>query len=460
MLFNTYQQPSSQINKLNFVNMFTQFLFLSSIFVPLIQSIPNLPIGKIRSLFQSLFLIDHLGLMFYGHDQQLYTRINPYAREYILDKFVQSSPYNITELLHAFDFNNADLLTWTKLCQQLSRGMVSILAHINSEDLHWLPSFCSTYQIPVLYLNHNYETTDFSLSLMPDLLPALVATIRHYQIHQLVYVYDDINGAGRLKQLLKLQTFNTIPNVNIISRYLDYPEDSYELLHNIEIITNTPTRTFISNNTNQKVFGRYIVLDFGSFNTYRIMMDKIKHRGMTTSDYHYILLTLNAHQLDMTYFRYGGVNVTFFDLPKSNENHARFINILQREKIYTFEALLLADAWEILIRTINRIFNTSNRFATISSERSIDICQNQSIPSWPLGKTYHNYLLNTSFQGLTGHIQFSQTTGQRIDYAFDVYRVTRNNKPKQIGTFRAPNTLEVGRVLAGMMTIIFSFVLI
>lgn len=395
-----------------------------------------------------VLLIDHLGLMFYGHDQRFYTRVNPHAREYILQKFARSSPYNITELLHAFDFDNADMLTWTNLCQELSRGMISIIAHINSEDLHWLPSFCLTYQIPLVYLNRHYETTDFSLSLMPDLLPALVATIRHYQIRRLVYIYDDINGAARLKQLLKIQTSNIVPNVNIISRYLDYPEDSYELLQNIELMTNTPTRTLISNNTNQKIFGRYIVLDFGSFNTYRIMMDKIKHRGMTTSDYHYILLTLNAQQLDMTYFRYGGVNVTFFDLPQLNDDSARYINILQRENLFSFEALLLADAWETLIRTINRIFDSNNqsrqKLSLMSVSRPVDTCQNQSVPSWPLGKIYYDYLLNTTFQGFTGHVQFSPTTGLRTDYTFDVYRVTRNNKPKQIGIFRAPNQLEVG----------------
>ncbi|CAF3920846.1 unnamed protein product, partial [Didymodactylos carnosus] len=64
---------------------------------------------------------------------------------------------------------------------------------------------------------------------------------------------------------------------------------------------------------------------------YRTMMDKIKHRGMTTNDYHYILLTLKAKLLDMTYFRYGGVNVTFFALPNSfnieNDNNQQYCSI-------------------------------------------------------------------------------------------------------------------------------------
>jgi hypothetical protein len=393
--------------------------------------------------------------MFYGHDQQLYNRINPLAREYILNKLEGNSSYKITEFLDAFDFDNSDIKTWTTLCNQLSNGILSIIGHINSDDLDWLPDFCSSYQIPFIRLNNNYKTTNFSVSLMPDILPALITIIRHYQITKLVYIYDDVNGANRLKQLLKIQTSNTIQNLNIISRYLDYPEDSYDLLHNIEMITNTPTRTLTPTNVNQKAPGRYIILDFRSFDSYRIIMDKIKHRGMTTSDYHYILLTLNAKQLDMTYFRYGGVNVTFFDLPTKYDNRTKenYFDLLQREKLYSVESLLIADAWETLIRTINRMFNSTNDFDKklkfFHRERSNDDfvsnsdCRNQYIQSWSLGNIYFDYLLNTTFQGLTGHVQFSNNTGQRINYTFDIYRVTRNSMPKQIGTFRAPNTLEV-----------------
>jgi hypothetical protein len=291
---------------------------------------------------------------------------------------------------------------------------------------------------------------------MPDILPALITIIHHYQITQLIYIYDDINGAYRLKQLMKIQALNTIQNLNIISRYLDNPDDSYDLLHNIEIMTNTPIRSLSStNSSNQKISGRYIVLDFHSFDTYRIIMDKIKHRGMTTSDYHYILLTLNAKKLDMTYFRYGGVNVTFFVLPSYDDNqiNENYINLLKQDNLFSVQSLLLADAWEILLRTINRmltstddlrkrlkIFRQGKFYNNLTS--GID-CRNNYIQPWSSGNIYLEYLLNTNFQGLTGNIQFSNITGQRINYTFDVYRVTRNDMPKKIGFFRAPDTLEV-----------------
>ena len=203
------------------------------------------------------------------------------------------------------------------------------------------------------------------------------------------------------------------------------------------MITTIPVRPLSSTNSNQKLrSARYILLDFSSFDTYRIIMDKIKHRGMTTSDYHYILLTLNAKQLDMNYFRYGGVNVTFFVLPTYSND---YIDLLKKENFFSVESLLITDAWEILIRTIHRMFNQTKNF------RSNVDCQKNEIQTWNLGKTFLDYLFNTNFRGLTGHVQFSNITGQRINYTFDVYRVTRNNMPKQIGYFRAPNILEVDR---------------
>jgi hypothetical protein len=331
---------------------------------------------------------------------------------------------------------------------------MSIIGHINHDDFDWLSGFCSTYQVPFLGLdNHDYVEKNYYLSLMPDILPVLIAFIRRYQVNQLVYLYDDINGAHRLKQLMQMQTTSKIQNLNIISRYLENPDDSYDLLQNIEIMTSSPARTVASTSANQKVQGRYIVLDFHSFDTYRIIMDKIKHRGMTTADYHYILLTLNAKQLDMTYFRYGGVNVTFFALPTYPDNQTDEIYLNSSGAIPPVEALLIADAWETLLRTINRMLSSANetrdKLKVFRQGRfyngltpGID-CRNSHIQAWAAGKIYLENLLNTTFQGLTGNVQFSNKTGQRKNYTFDVYRVTTNDMPKHIGFFRAPTTLEV-----------------
>jgi hypothetical protein len=398
--------------------------------------------------------------MFYGYNRQLYTHLNPLAREYVFNKLERRFQYNVTDLLHTLDLEDSNIDTWSSLCTQLSKGIISIIGHINSDDLDWLADFCSTYQVPFLNLNNdNYLKTNYSLTLMPDILPALIALIRRYRIHQLVYIYDDTNGTRRLKQLMQIQTSNTIQNFNIISRYLDNPDDSYDLLQNIETMINTPIRSLSSTNPNQNIQqGCYIALDFRSFDTYRIIMDKIKHRGMTTSNYHYILLTLNAKQLDMTYFRYGGVNVTFFTLPSLNPNETLavdedYMNILKEKNILSVESLLLADAWETLLRTINRMLDsdveTREKLKVFRQGKfyngltpGID-CRNKYIQSWSAGKIYSDNLFHTNFQGLTGNVQFSNVTGRRINYTLDVYRVTRNDMPTKIGVFQAPNTLEV-----------------
>ncbi|CAF4044374.1 unnamed protein product [Rotaria sordida] len=383
--------------------------------------------------------------------------MNSLARQYIFNKIERDFQYNIIEVIDTPKFDDCENNPWSKLCNQLSNGMMSIIGHINSNDLDWLSAFCSTYQIPFLNLNNNnnHLRNNFSISLMPDILPALISLIRRYQITQLVYIYDDIAGAHRLKQLIQIQTSNIIQNLNIISRYLDNPDDSYELLQSIEIISHTEVHTLSSIYLNSNIQHRYIVLDFQAFDTYRIMLDKIKHRSMTTSNYHYILLTLDAKQLDMTYFRYGGVNVTFFTLPSyyNQQTNENYIDLLKKENLFFVESLLLADAWETLLRTINHMLNSTDdvyeQLKVFQQEKfsnkliqHVD-CQDNYNQALSLGKIYFEHLIKANFQGLTGNVQFSNVTGQRINYTFDVYRVAGSNMPKHIGFFRAPDILEV-----------------
>ncbi|CAF1192912.1 unnamed protein product [Adineta ricciae] len=406
-----------------------------------------------------------IGLMFNGYRGDHYSRINPYARQYVLNKLERRFQYNVTELIDTLDLNDTDIDTWSTLCTQLSNGIMTMIGQVSHEDFDWLAGFCSAYQVPFLGLNnHNNRENNYYMSLIPDVLPALLAFLRRYQINQLVYLYDDTIGAYRLKNLMEMQTANKIHNLNIISRYLGNPDDSYDLLQNVEMMTHASPRVLPITSTISRSPGRYIVLDFQSLETYRIVMDKIKHRGMTTADYHYIILSLNAKQLDMTYFRYGGVNVTFFALPSDPNIHDNqtlhsyetYLNATKNPNEKNgplVESLLIVDAWETLLRTINRMLISANetrdKLKVFRQGRfyngltpGID-CRNNHIQAWSAGQIYLENLLSTTFDGLTGHIQFSNATGQRTNYTLDVYRVTGNAMPKHIGYFRAPNTLEV-----------------
>ncbi|UJR27160.1 hypothetical protein I4U23_008458 [Adineta vaga] len=420
---------------------FNSIIFISFVHIKFVEMILNIPVGS----------------MFYGPDREFYMQINPLARQYIFNKLERRFQYNITEIFNILDLNNTNIDTWTTLCDQLSNGIMSLIGHIDIDDFDWISDFCSSYQVPFLSLTNNYNflKNNFSISFMPDLIPALIALIRRYQITDLVYIYDGSHGAYRLKQLMQIQTFSSTQNFKIYSRFLDDPDDSYDLLQNVEYITDRSRRVLPSMNSNRRTSGRYIVLDFQTFSTYHIVMDKIKHRGMTTSDYHYILLSLNAEYLDMTYFRYGGVNVTYFTLPSysNNQTNEKYIQQLKEKNLLTTESLLLADAWETLLRTINRMLIASDnireklkvyRQGKFYNDLTPGInCRTKQIQAWSSGDIYLKYLLDTQFQGLTGYIQFSNITGQRINYTFDVYRVTGNEMPSHIGFFQTPNILQI-----------------
>ena len=81
-----------------------------------------------------------------------------------------------------------------------------------------------------------------------------------------------MNGAHRLKRLMEMQTTNEIRQLNIISRHIGNIEDSYNLLQNIDIATSPPISSSSSTKSSgQKRSGRYIVLDFESIDTYRMI---------------------------------------------------------------------------------------------------------------------------------------------------------------------------------------------
>ncbi|CAF1623889.1 unnamed protein product [Rotaria magnacalcarata] len=409
-------------------------LIIGFVFIQIVENASKIPVG----------------VVFNEHDQEVYNRISSLAREYILNKLQKNLEYDIVEHVEIVNSKNSTKDTRSLLCNQLSNGIISIIGQISRTDYQWLSSFCSTYRVPFIGLdNHYYINTNYSISLMPDILPALISLIQHYQINQLVYSYDDRNGGNRLKQLIKMQTKNRIQNLNIICFYLGNPYNSNDLLEAIEITT--------SSSSSQQVHRRYIVLDFHEVDTYRIVMDKIKYHGMTTANYHYILLTLDAKSVYTNFFPNGGLHGTFFSLPSyeslnNNNNQAllllyqNYINSIKDvhlRNVPFIESLVIADAWETLLRTINLTLNSINethqqRYLTTNID-----CRGNGTKSWSFGKFHFKTLLNINFQGLTGNVQFSRKTGQRKNYMFDIYRATRNDRPKNIGFFRAPTTLEI-----------------
>lgn len=361
---------------------------------------------------------------------------------------LSSFTLNFVESIEKFTGNEMDVQSWSNLCDQISMGLVSIIGDATSEESNWFVDFGSFHQIPWINLSPSDNLIDrYSISMMPDLLPALISFIRHYDISQLVYIYDDELGAQRLKELIRLQTSIGGLNLNLISRFLSNAEDSHDLLENIELTTNSFQRHYISNLSIRHE--RYIVLDFHSIETYQILMNSIKQRGMTTTEFHYVLLTLDAKHLDMTYFRYGGVNVTFFSLPNVHPGHFRQVDFdLNSAQI---EFLLLTDAWQTLIRSLMQVIDRSKinntrslfQFDHPSPMTNYSICRKSLARSTLDGHKLFQTLLKTNFRGSTGQIQFSNITGRRINYTFDIFRVTRNEIPKKLGYFREPNIFQV-----------------
>ena len=194
-------------------------------------------------------------------------------------------------------------------------------------------------RIPMISLNYfNYNKQEFSplnrlyhMTMKIDLLPALVAFIKRYKVTKLFYIIEGEEAFARFQAMMVAQA----------------REKSYDLLdiqvrRLTDIQNHNHTRNLLQS-VEIKDRGskeeRYIVLDLSYINSYvsllmqvgnstknklisfqwidKYFLRQIRHHGMTTPHYHYILMSLVSDKI----FRIERKrNVFFFSFRKPIES--------------------------------------------------------------------------------------------------------------------------------------------
>ncbi|CAF1098489.1 unnamed protein product [Rotaria sordida] len=306
-----------------------------------------------------------------------------------------------------------------QICNRLEFGAVGSISSIDNPKTHLFELFMTRLHISMISLNYlNYNKQDLTLLNKPyhltmkiDLLPALVAFIKRYKITKLFYIMEDIQG----RQL------NDITNSN----------NTKNLLQSIEIKDRGSKEEL------------YIVLDLNNINSYIKLLMQIRHHAMTTPHYHYILMSLEADRIDMRTFRYGGVNVTYF-VPRSpyTMNPSLDGSIIDRLSLPSFEKKALADALSIYMRAIMLLDDRirSKIVYSDSNDNNFDHlkiqCRTKTNQQQHelFSEELFNIMKSLSFDGYSGHIAFNEY-GERINYTLNMYQVTMNRLPKNIGNF-------------------------
>ena len=105
--------------------------------------------------------------------------------------------------------------------------------------------------------------------LLPNLLQILINYFKSNQIHNAVYIYDNVQSTDRIYQLLGLiNADDYFHSFSFDIRIID-EENIYSLLYSIEWHSLEKNR-----------LAKYVILDFDSYETYRRILEKISHMGL------------------------------------------------------------------------------------------------------------------------------------------------------------------------------------
>ncbi|CAF1368008.1 unnamed protein product, partial [Adineta ricciae] len=330
-----------------------------------------------------------------------------------------------------------------QICNRLESGAIGTISNINNAKTRLLEIFMRRLHISMVSLNYfNYNKQEFPplnkfyhLTMKIDLLPALAACIRRYKVMKLFYIFEGDEAFERYQAMMVAQA----------------REKSYDILdiqgrHLIDSTNSNHTRNLLQSveiHDRGSKEERYIVLDLYDINSYVKLLMQIRHHGMTTPHYHYILMSLEANRIDMRTFRYGGVNVTYF-LPKSayKLNSSFDVTGHDRLSLPSFEKKALADTLYLYMRAIMSL-DERTRAKIIDSDSTDDNFDHLKIECRSKGKhrsheAFGDKLFQTmrsiTFEGYSGNVAFNEY-GERLNYTLNVYQVTMNRLPRHIGNF-------------------------
>ncbi|CAF2402152.1 unnamed protein product [Rotaria sp. Silwood2] len=330
-----------------------------------------------------------------------------------------------------------------QICNRLEYGAIGSISSIDNPKTHLFELFMARLHISMIslnYLNYNKQHSTllnkvYHLTMKIDLLPALVAFIKRYKIAKLFYIMEGDEAFERFQTLIVAQAREKSYDILDIQgrQLIDVTNSNYteNLLQSIEIKDRGSKEEL------------YIALDLDNINSYIKLLMQIRHHAMTTPHYHYILMSPEADRIDMRTFRYGGVNVTYF-VPKSSYtiNQSLDGSTADRLSLPSFEKKALADALSIYMRGI-MLLDDRIRSKIVYSDSDDDNFDHLKIQCRTkenqrqyelFDEELFNIMKSLSFDGYSGYVAFNEY-GERINYTLNIYQVTMNRLPRNIGNF-------------------------
>ncbi|CAH2093715.1 unnamed protein product [Euphydryas editha] len=321
-------------------------------------------------------------------------------------------------------------------CELLATGVIAIFGPTDPTSADAVSARCRAANVPHIQAVwrppsvRGLQRPPFpSINLYPEataLSKAVAIFIKDSDWYTYSLLYDDDHGLIRLQEILKYAK----PDHKWLVRRLKPGEDNRQLLKSLKAYGTT--RVIIDCPTDRVLEYLRQAFEVKFFEDYMS----------------YVLMSLDAHTLDLQELRHGLSNVTclrIFDHSdaRTKSYHADWkamtssgVKIPQQTHEITVEAALAGDAARLITDAIESAPDE------IKIEAQEIECESDT--QWEMGEKFTNHLLTNPITGITGFVTVDNTTGERTNFNVEIMELS-NSGFNSIATWTAESGFVYAR---------------
>ncbi|XP_034827944.1 glutamate receptor ionotropic, kainate 2-like [Maniola hyperantus] len=303
-------------------------------------------------------------------------------------------------------------------CELLANGVIAIYGPTDIVSTLAVEARCRAARVPYIQavwrppqIRGLERPTPPGINLYPEavaLSKAVALFIKDSDWNRYTLLYDDDHGLIRLQEILK----HADPSHRWVARRLKPGEDNRQLLKAL------------------KAYGESrIIIDCPSDR----VLDYLRQANEVKffEDYmSYVLISLDAHTLDLQELRSGLSNVTCLRIFDHSDSRTRSyladwkartspdVKIPSQTHEITVEAALASDAARLITDAVE---SAPDEFKI--EAQSIE-CGSDA--QWEIGEEFNNHLLTNPITGITGQIKVDNTTGERTNFNVEIMELSNS----------------------------------
>ncbi|XP_047025434.1 glutamate receptor ionotropic, kainate 3-like [Helicoverpa zea] len=338
---------------------------------------------------------------------------------------VSAKSFNFTASIKEVSTRGEVLEISKYVCQLAEEGVIGIIDGTGGRSSEIIQGLSDALELPHISIEHNdlYSDDWFVLNMYPSPTAynmVLQKLILHKEWKNFTLLYTKGHSLIRVSELLQMGNDTLVVSLRELSGS-DYRDVLIDAKHNgyKNFVVDSPSR-----------YLEQVLLH-------------AQQVGMMAEEHSYIFVSPDLFTLDMSRFKYGGVNMTGFRLvelqDKDNEKLWNFTSTLNLETGKTFkpeqlktQVLLIHDAVEVFAAAFKKV---KVQPETLS-------CENYQ--AWSFGSTLLNFMKTNKVEGLTRSLIFDGV-GQRTDVTFNILELTSAGN-QSIGNW-TNNELKINRPL-------------